>query len=238
MKSFHLSPGLMYGKNPGSGRLSRLDEVLAVMFLLGCAVYLSIWLLGVYVYQLPMAILLAIPAALLFLYGCATCARRFGMLRELVVMALLGYLGMLMGLMADYGELGLLALSNELCRVPLGSGWMGWRDKFVQAPWTHVGMFIGCNLGGCWRRRLFAHSSSRQLLLGILALSNVGMLLGMSLSHNLFPPPDDNLARQLLQMPIQMSLLMAGAMLVFREGALYLCKAMAVPHSSQVMRRC
>lgn len=235
MKSLGIPLELVHGKYPGSDSLSLLYEVLGVMFLLGSAVYLSMRLLGVYIYQLQMAALLLIPAALLFLYGCATCARRFGMLRELVVMALLGYLGMLMGLMADYGELGLLALSNELCRVPLGSGWMGWGEKFVQAPWTHAGMFIGCNLGGCWRR-LFIHSSSRQLLLGILVLSNVGMLLGMWLSHHLFVPPDDNFAWQLLQMPIQMSVSMALAMMVVREGALYLCKMAVLKHSLMIAR--
>ncbi|QLQ32290.1 MAG: hypothetical protein HZT40_12625 [Candidatus Thiothrix singaporensis] len=100
-----------------------------------------------------------------------------------------------------------------------GSAWQwldGLGEKFVQAPWTHAGMFIGCNLGGCWRR-LFAHSSSRQLLLGILALSNVGMLLGMWSSHYLFSPAD-GIAWQLLQMPIQMSVIMALAMIVVREG--------------------
>jgi len=138
--------------------------------------------------------------------------RGFSYLKTLLVMMLMGHLGMLLGAAMDFGAAGLLMLAgwcSTLSGVGLGNLW----SKLGIAPWSHVGMLLGCNLGmllsGC-NTRLARRVGTPGWL--FLSLSNLGMLLGLLLSEAWQPVLSGGLQLLALVMVVQMLLAMAAGM--------------------------
>lgn len=103
-------------------------------------------------------------------------------LRMMVFMLLFGWLGLLIGLRLDFGDVGFIALQS-LCKSFESAAWVVWEFKLSIAPLTYLGMLLGCNFG-MWlverQRDHKAEESSRRPFLR-LAILNLGMLSGMVL---------------------------------------------------------
>jgi len=97
----------------------------------------------------------------------------------ILVTAALGHLGLLIGVTQDLGSAGLVILASW-CSVRvdygLGDAFAMWRV----APWGHLGMLLGCNLGmlvsGCSDLPAMRYGMSKGRFL---LLCNFGMLTGM-----------------------------------------------------------
>lgn len=132
--------------------------------------------------------------------------RSYPYVAVVVLAATLGHLGLLLGLMLDFGPAGLLMLASWCS----GQGGLGPGDAgrmVTAAPWAHVGMLLGCNLGmivaSCGRLPAFQGVLAKP---AFLFLCNVGMLAGMVVVAVLFPlAPDLGLFALALVMLGQMS---------------------------------
>ena len=114
---------------------------------------------------------------LLILHLSSEC--RSNVVPKLIYMTLIGWLGFLVGLWVDFGPLGLLLLA-DLCTVTTGGVWGNVVKSLNIAPSTHMGMFIGCNVGmmmGCTCSVVRKGSPASYLFR--LLLLNVGMWGGM-----------------------------------------------------------
>jgi hypothetical protein len=105
----------------------------------------------------------------------------------LVFSAALGHLGFLLGLAVDFGPAGLLMLASW-CSSQDPGGWSSLAAMIDVAPFSHLGMLFGCNLGmllaGCGR--LFGEDD-RPPLSPVFVVCNLGMLIGMFLSKAIWP---------------------------------------------------
>jgi len=118
-----------------------------------------------------------------------TCKVKLLYAKMSVVMFATGGFGMLLGCVADLGQLGVYGLLSICQLTPFSmSGWgMGilWQ-KIQLTPWTYIGMFICGNLGmlflGDLRSR---HSSFPIKLIYIYVICNIGMLFGMLLGEGI-----------------------------------------------------
>ncbi|MCB1753996.1 MAG: hypothetical protein KDJ38_00645 [Gammaproteobacteria bacterium] len=177
---------------------------------------------------------------LLLLMLLSRCSARWQDLlpvREVLLMSLLGYTGMLIGVYLDFGRLGLLSL-NTICSsrdtlLTLGNWW----QMFVLAPATHLLMMLACNagllLGACKRR---SHLRRRLYWL-VIIVSNTGMLAGMWLSQQWDPTPESGHLIRLIAEPATMALLMSILMLLLRDMTLYLARIGTFPGGRYKVRR-
>lgn len=97
----------------------------------------------------------------------------------LLCMVVFGWAGFLIGLWADFGDLGLVAL-RDLCIPTRGFEWPLWSAKLEMAPLTYFGMFLGCN-AGMWivgRSTGMSREKGLYTLLQIVVV-NIGMWGGM-----------------------------------------------------------
>lgn len=108
-------------------------------------------------------------------------------LAVMLLAATLGHFGLVLGLMLDFGPAGLLMLASWCS----GQGGLGPGDAgrmVAAAPWGHLGMLLGCNLGmiaaSCGRLPAFQGVLTKP---AFLSLCNVGMLAGMLVFALLFP---------------------------------------------------
>lgn len=137
-----------------------------------------------------MAIRATVPALLILPLVYLVCLlglrhlaawRHLAYLQVILVTAVFGHLGLLAGVGQDLGPAGLVILASWCSgRADYGLSelWAMWRV----APWTHLGMLLGCNLGmwlsGCFDQPALRHGmASRHFVL----LCNVAMLTGMLL---------------------------------------------------------
>jgi hypothetical protein len=98
---------------------------------------------------------------------------------------LLGSVGVLVGARLDFGYLGLATLA-DWCRTLQPAGLDSVRAQLASAPWTHVGMLLGCNLGMALSAWSFDRGDASRPVLGLrFAACNAGMLLGMYLAESL-----------------------------------------------------
>jgi hypothetical protein len=105
----------------------------------------------------------------------------------LAMSAALGHLGFLFGLYLDFGPAGLLLLASW-CSSQESAGWVGLAAMIEIAPFSHLWMLVGCNLGmvlaGCGR--LFGEIA-RQPLSHIFVVCNLGMVAGMFVTKAFWP---------------------------------------------------
>jgi len=146
--------------------------------------------------DIPTTILASILCGLPIAVLCNTllCHRPYHRHTDMsVVMFAAGGLGMLIGCVADLGQLGLYGLLSW-CQsspsAPFATGFDKLLTKIQLTPWTYIGMFAGGNIGMFLSDRISNRSSGRSrgqhhrylvcnvgMLIGMLAGENVAMLL-------------------------------------------------------------
>ena len=110
-------------------------------------------------------------------------------LKMSVVMFATGGFGMLLGCVADLGQLGVYGLLS-ICQATQSyvSGWgVGtlWL-KIQLTPWTYIGMFTFGNFGMLFLDGLnSSHSLASMKVLYIYLICNIGMLFGMLLGESI-----------------------------------------------------
>lgn len=140
----------------------------------------------------------------------------------------LGHIGLMVGLAADFGPVGLLMLASWCSGVGDGEG----LRMFAAAPWGHVGMLIGCNVGmlmaGCGRLAKRGVAISGPVFL---MLCNLGMIAGMvALAGVTDLPPGSGLAGIAGVKLVEMSFGMIGGML----AVWWLVQHRSGPHAMHV----
>lgn len=119
----------------------------------------------------------------------AAWARSRGLhcLHMAVFAAVLGSVGMLVGALLDFGRFGLAALAAWCSALPpVGLDIIA--SRVAPAPWTYLGMLIGCNLG-----MALSSATLRPIAVPVATLMtravccNAGMVLGMILTEALVP---------------------------------------------------
>lgn len=130
----------------------------------------------------------ALIAGLVLAAACLGLLARLGDRRNLpltVLMLATGGLGLLLGLAADFGALGLYGLL-ELCRSwPVAGTWLApeqWWAKLNLMPWSWLGMIVGGNAGMALGMRA-GRAGGR--VAETFILCNAGMLLGMAIADQL-----------------------------------------------------
>lgn len=136
----------------------------------------------------------------------------FGYVKTLLLMTMLGHLGMLLGVALDFGDAGLVMLAGW-CSTRSGAGLGDLWSKLGIAPWGHVGMLIGCNLGmllsGCGNSPPVRRGMPAWLFLTV---CNLGMLLGLLVLELWQPAVSGDLRQLALIIVVQMLLAMAVGM--------------------------
>jgi len=172
--------------------------------------------------RLLLGLLFALFLSAWALQRMAGC-RGFVHFKGLLSMLLMGHIGMLLGAALDFGTAGLVMLAgwcSSLSGAGLGNLWF----KLGVAPWSHAGMFLGCNLGmllsGCLNGPALRHGLPVWLFL---SLSNLGMLLGLLAVEVWQPVSSGSLQMLALMMVAQMLSAMALGML----GAWWLAPRLA-----------
>jgi hypothetical protein len=170
-------------------------------------------------HALAIGLPLAVSMALIGLLGVSVHAvrpvsawRGFAPLKLLLLPALFGLLGLLLGLAYDFGTGGLLVLAAWCsARTDLGLGELSARIGL--APWGHVGMLLGCNLGMLLSGCSDVPAVRRGMPLWLfLLLCNLGMLLGMLVLERWQPLPSGGLREVASIMAARMLLAMAVGM--------------------------
>jgi len=131
-----------------------------------------------------LAVAMAVPALALSL--CVIARRRgFHCLHMAVGAALLGSVGMLIGVRLDFGPFGLATLA-EWCTARSPAGLDSVREQLVSAPWTYGAMLVGCNVGMALSARPAGQTAAtRSTLIVRCAACSAGMLLAMFLTEAL-----------------------------------------------------
>ena len=131
---------------------------------------------------------------------------RFHFLHMSVCAIVLGSIGMLLGARVDFGQFG-LAIIADWCSVQQPVSFAAVRNQVALAPWTCVGMLVGCNLGmALSTQSLQQAADSRSASLLRFAACSLGMILGMLLAEPLLPGSGDGIAG--VPAPIRMFLIM------------------------------
>ena len=141
--------------------------------------------------ELPLAaplnalLLSSVPVLILLLAHLARQIRSSGLHMSLY-MLVLAHLGILLGVMLDFGAQGLLTLAGLCGSLSELSPQLLW-TLISTAPWTFAGMLLGSNLG-MWlsNRSLTVDIHPRPGVLMYL-VCNIGMLAGMFLLEALVP---------------------------------------------------
>jgi len=99
----------------------------------------------------------------------------------------LGSVGMLLGAILDFGRFGLAVLADWCSALPpVGLDTIA--SRVAPAPWTYLGMLIGCNLGMVLSTAtLRPVAVPAAMLMTRLVCCNAGMMLGMILTEALLP---------------------------------------------------
>ena len=104
-----------------------------------------------------------------------------------LLMLVLAHLGILLGVMLDFGQQGLLTLAGLCGSLSELSPQLLW-SVITTAPWTFAGMVVGSNLGMWLSNRSLAvdiHGARPGMLM--YPVCNIGMLAGMVLLEVLVP---------------------------------------------------
>jgi len=114
-------------------------------------------------------------------------SRNLRCLHMAVFAAALGSVGMLVGAILDFGRLGLAALAAWCSALPpVGLDTIA--SRVAPAPWTHLGMLVGCNLGmALSSATLRPIAVPAATLMTRLFCCNAGMVFGMILMEALLP---------------------------------------------------
>jgi len=118
-----------------------------------------------------------------------TIARNRNMrcLHMAVCAAVLGGIGMLAGAWLDFGRFGLAALADWCSALPPLS-LDTFASRFAPAPWTFLGMLVGCNLGMAVSSTTLGRiATPRSALMARVAFCNAGMVAGMVLAEAMLP---------------------------------------------------
>jgi hypothetical protein len=156
--------------------------------------------------------------ALGFPIGYLACSQRTNWeIKDCCWMLMLGYLGMLAGLMVDAGGIGFWQLL-ALCRTSGPTGFVTALDSVSRMPAAYLGMAAGCQCG-MWllpsRGRMTRSHYAR------FAAMNVWMVVGMSLGHRVAMSFAANLPIRALGGVVLLSMLVgmgAGGILVYWKG--------------------
>lgn len=147
-------------------------------------------------------------------------------LRVILFSAALGHLGLLVGVTQDLGTAGLMILAS-LCSMRVDYGLDDALAMWRTAPWAHLGMLLGCNLGmlvgGCSELPAMRHGMSKGRFL---LLCNLGMLIGMFVVQ-LWQPgiPGGGIESTALWMTLQM----LGGMALGMIGAWWFAERLYIP---------
>ncbi len=185
-----------------------------------------------------MAIRATVPALLilpLFYFVCLLGLRHLAAWRHLtylqviLVTAVFGHLGLLAGVSQDLGPAGLVILASW-CSSRADYGFSELWAMWHVAPWAHLGMLLGCNLGmwlsGCVDRSALRHGVSNPRFV---LLCNVGMLTGMLLVPLCLPAfAVSGMASAVLVLTMLMLFGMTAGML----GAWWVAERLALPHGA------
>ncbi len=119
---------------------------------------------------------------------------RFHFLHMSVCAIVLGSIGMLIGARIDFGQFG-LAIIADWCSVQQPVSLAAFRNQVALAPWTCVGMLVGCNLGMALSAQCLEQAAeTRSAVLLRFAACSVGMILGMFMAEPLLPGSKDGIA--------------------------------------------
>ena len=155
--------------------------------------------------------------------------RHLAYLQVILVTAVFGHLGLLVGVSQDLGPAGLVILASwcsSRADYGLSELWAMWHV----APWTHLGMLLGCNIGmwlsGCVDQPALRHGmSNRRFAL----LCNVGMLTGMLLVPLCLPAfAVSGMSSAVLVLTLAMLCGMSVGML----SAWWVAERLALPHGA------
>ena len=141
--------------------------------------------------ELPVAapsyalLLSGVPVLILLLAHVARQTRTSGLHMSLF-MLVLAHLGILLGVVLDFGEQGLLTLASlcgSLSELNPQRLWL----LLSSAPWTFAGMMLGSNLGMWLSNRSLALDGHPGPGVFTYAVCNIGMLAGMILLELMVP---------------------------------------------------
>ena len=148
--------------------------------------------------------------------------RRLHLLHMSVCAIALGSIGLLIGARLDFGQFG-LAIIADWCGAPQPFSLAAVRNKVSQAPWTCVGMLVGCNLGmALSTQSLEPAAGTRSTRLLRFAACSTGMILGMVLAESLLPGSVDDIAG--VSAPIRVFLIMILGMTAGMWGGHWLAE--------------
>lgn len=134
-----------------------------------------------------------------------------GSISRLPAILIAGHLGMLLGTALDLGPFGLLTLA-AWCNTRSELGIIELWNRMTIAPWGHLGMLLGANLGMWLILPLHSHASPIRPWWLYLLLCNLGMGSGL-LAVMLWPPVfTTNLYAIAAQMMLHMLLAMTISM--------------------------
>jgi len=132
--------------------------------------------------------------------------RQLHCLHTAVFASVLGSVGMLAGALLDFGWLGLAALA-DWCTALRRAGLDGFTSRVAPAPWTHLGMLAGCNLG------MVLSAATRSPIdaggpapFTRVVCCNAGMIVGMIAAEALLPAPAADVA--VMPAPLRMFVVM------------------------------
>ena len=100
-----------------------------------------------------------------------------------LIIAIAGGIGMLIGSIIDFGQLGLLILKSLCITVVNSNNFESITQMVALAPWTHVGMWLTCSISLLIVDSRYSPFSLCGGTKHVFCL--VGMLLGMLLIHTL-----------------------------------------------------
>lgn len=119
---------------------------------------------------------------------------RFHLLHMSVCAIVLGSIGLLLGARLDFGQFG-LAVIADWCGTQQPFSFAAVVNKVTLAPWTSVGMLIGCNVGMALSTRFPEQPvETRSALLLRYVACSAGMILGMLLAEPLLRGSGEDIA--------------------------------------------